>query len=235
MRTCHLSAQLVGLVLASLLCAGSVAAAGLPPVPDAPPESVAAVGPDRFFLVSGGVAWGAQPDPFLKQVYDIANPFSMDLHVTFLFGERFGLGVGGSFHNRTGTGVAPSDTTPPVVMIWEVPVYLEGMLRLLVWKSQPVVPYVRGGLDAMLWQENFFISGTKHEVRGIKWGAHIAGGAQFRLPFPEINQPGRLVGDPVLDDIYLYIEGWARSASNFGSSPLDLSAGGLAVGITLLL
>jgi hypothetical protein len=222
-------------VLASLLCAGSVAAAGLPPVPDAPPESVKGVGPDRSFLVSGGILWGAQPDPFLKQVYDIANPFSMDLHVTFLFGERFGLGVGGAFHNRTGVGVAPSDGTPPVVMIWEVPLYLEGMLRLLVWKSQPVVPYVRGGLDAMLWRENFFISGTKHELRGIKWGAHIAGGAQFRLPFPEINQPGRLIGDPVLDDIYLYIEGWARSASNFGSSPLDLSAGGLAVGITLLL
>lgn len=235
MRTCHLPAQLAGLVLASLLCAGSVAAAGLPPVPDAPPEFAKGAGPDRFLLVSGGLAWGAQPDPFLKAVYDITNPFSMDAHITFLFGERFGLGVGGSFHNRTGTGVAPSGTTPPVVMIWEVPLYIEGMLRLLVWKSQPVVPYVRGGLDAMLWRENFFISGTKHEVRGIKWGAHIAGGAQFRLPFPEINQPGRLIGDPVLDDIYLYIEGWARSANNFGSSPLDLSAGGLAVGITLLL
>jgi hypothetical protein len=45
-RTCHLSAQLAGLVLASLLCAGSVAAAGLPPVPDAPPESVKGVGPE---------------------------------------------------------------------------------------------------------------------------------------------------------------------------------------------
>jgi len=232
---CHLPAQLAGFILASLLCAGSVAAAGLPPVPDTPPEAIKLVGPDRFVLVSGGVAWGGQPDPFLKQVYDIANPFSFDLRATFLFGERFGVGVGGGFQNRTGTGVAPSGTAAPVVMIWQVPVYLEGMLRLLLWKSQPVVPYVRGGLDATLWRENFFISGTKHEVQGIKWGAHIAGGAQFRLPFPEINQPGRLIGDPVLDDIYLYVEGWARSANNFGSSPLDLSAGGLAAGITLLL
>jgi hypothetical protein len=221
--------------LASLFGAGSVAAAGLPPVPDEPPALLSAGGPDRFFLLSGGVAWGSQADPALKQVYDISSPFSMDLRGTFLFGERFGIGLGLGFHNRSGTGVAPSDLTPPVVMIWEVPLYVEGMLRLLLWKSQPVVPYVRGGLDAMLWRENFFIAGTKYEVRGIKWGAHVAGGAQFRLPFPEINQPRRLIGDPVLDDIYLYVEGWARSASSFGSSPLDLSGGGLAVGITLLM
>jgi hypothetical protein len=159
----------------------------------------------------------------------------MSLRTTVLFGERFGLGLGFGFQNRTGTGSAPSDTSPPTVMIWEVPIYFEGMLRLLLWKSQPVVPYVRGGVDGTIWWENFFLSGTKYEVSGIKWGAHIAGGAQFRLPFPEINQPGRLIGDPVLDDIYLYVEGWARSADNFGSSPLDLSSGGLAVGITLLM
>lgn len=235
MRLCLRFAPLAAFLLASLLCAGSVAAAGLPPVPDEPPTAGVLAGPDRFFLVSGGLSWVSQTDPFIKQVYENSNPFSLGLRGTLLFGERFGLGIGAGFQTRTGTGVAPSDTTVPTVMIWQVPVFFEGMLRLLLWKSQPVVPYVRGGVGGTIWWENFFISGTKYEVSGIKWGAHIAGGAQFRLPFPEINQPGRLVGDPVLDDIYVYVEGWARSADSFGSSPLDLSSGGLAVGITLLM
>lgn len=235
MSSCRRLAQVAALLLATLYGAGSAVAAGLPPVPDEAPSLPQLKAPDRFFLLSGQAAVGVQDDPFLKQVYGVANPFSFGLRGTVVFTERFGFGAGFDFQNRVGTGAAPSDTSPPTVMLWEIPVYIEAHLRMLLWKTQPVVPYLRGGLDAMIWIENFFIDGTKHEVRGVKWGAHIAGGAQFRLPFPEINQPGRLIGDPVLDDIYLHVEGWARSASNFGNSPLDLSGAGVAVGITLLM
>ena len=235
MTSCRRFAQVAALGLATFLCAGSAAAAGLPPVPDVPPTAPRLELPDRFLLVSAQAAVGSQFDPFLKQVYASEDPFSFGVRTTVVFTERFGFGVGFDFHNRSGTGVAPSDQTPPTVMIWQVPIYIEAHLRMLLWKTQPVVPYVRGGLDSIIWWENFAVAGVKHEVRGAKWGAHIAAGAQFRLPFPEINQPGRLIGDPVLDDIYVHVEGWARSADNFGTSPLDLSAAGVAVGITLLM
>ena len=218
MKTCRRFALLAAPVLASLLCAGSVAAAGLPPIPDEPPMLQFAGAPDRFFLVSGGVSWGNQEDSFLRQVYDTSSPFSIDLRGTFLFGERFGVGIGAGFQTRTGTGSAPSDGSAPTVMIWQIPVYVEGLLRLLLWRTQPVIPYLRGGFGGTIWWENFFVSGEKYEVRGIKWGAHVAGGVQVRLPFPEINQPGRLIGDPVLDEVYVYIEGWARSAEREDST-----------------
>jgi hypothetical protein len=115
--------------------------------------------------------------------------------------------------------------------MWQVPIQVEGSARLLLWKTQIVVPYLRGGFDGVIWTESW----DDERMTGIKWGVHAAGGAQFRLPFPEINAPGRMVGDPVLDDIYLHVEGWARSASNFGSAGLDLSAAGGAIGLTLLM
>ena len=113
---------------------------------------------------------------------------------------------------------------------------VEGLMRLILWKAQPVVPYLRGGLSGVVWSETWAgTDGDLDEASGIKWGVHVGGGAQFRLPFPEINWRGRVVGDPVLDDIYIYVEGWARSASDFGSAGLDLSAFGAAVGLSLLL
>lgn len=231
----HRFALLAAMLLASSLCAGSVAAAGLPPIPDDPPVLNLKGPPDRSFMVSAGAAWGVQEDPFLEQVYGDDSPFSFGLRASYLFGERFGVGFGVGFHNRRGTGGAPSDEQQPDVMIWQVPVYVEGTLRLVLWRTQPVIPYVRGGIDASIWWENYFLNGEKFEISGIKWGAHVAGGVQFRLPFPELNQPGRLVGNPVIDEIYLYVEGWARSADNFGNTPLDLSGGGVAAGITLLM
>jgi len=227
--------QLVTLGVAMFCGLGSAGAAGLPPVPDTPPPVAELRMPDRFLLISGQVSLGEHFDPFIKQVYAADAPYSVGLRGTVLFGERFGFGLGGEFQNRQGTGVAPSNQAAPTVMIWEIPIYIEVHLRMLLWKTQVAVPYLRTGLDGVVWWENFFVDGLKYEVRGLKWGAHIAGGVQLRLPFPEINQPGRLIGDPVLDDIYLHVEGWARSADNFGTSPLDLSSAGVAVGITLLM
>ncbi|MEE2828766.1 MAG: hypothetical protein VX498_06240 [Myxococcota bacterium] len=227
--------QVVTLFVAMFCGLAWAGAAGLPPVPDTPPAVAELRMPDRFLLVSGQVAIGEHFDPFIKQVYARNSLYSFGLRGTVLFGERIGFGFGGEFQNREGTGVAPSDQEVPTVMIWQIPVYVEVHLRMLLWKTQLAVPYLRAGVDGVVWWENFFVDGLKYEVRGLKWGAHIAGGVQFRLPFPEINQPGRLIGDPVLDDIYLHVEGWARSADNFGTSPLDLSSAGAAVGITLLM
>lgn len=218
------------LLVAAGLPAGA-GAAGLPTVPDEPPRVAELRPPDRVFLASVQLDVGAQPSAAMMTVYGPANPFSLHLRGTWLFGERFGVGLGGGLQMRGGTGVAPSDVEPAKTRMWQFPILVEGSARLLVWRSQIVVPYLRGGFDAVIWTESW----GDERLTGVKWGVHAAGGAQFRLPFPEINHPGRMVGDPLLDDIYLHVEGWARSASNFGSAGLDLSSAGGGIGLTLLM
>jgi hypothetical protein len=215
---------------------GLARADGLPPVPDQPPLMQAKPPPDRIFLLSIQGDVGVQPSEPMTTVYKHAQPMSFHVRGTWLFGERFGIGLGAGVQGRTGVGIAPEGVDPPLTALWQIPIQIEGSMRLLLWKTQPVVPYLRTGFDAVVWTESWDAGdGGKDSLTGLKWGVHAAGGAQFRLPFPEINQPGRMVGDPVLDDIYLHVEGWARSASNFGSSGLDLSSAGGGIGLTLLM
>lgn len=226
------------IALLSLLAASVVDAAPLPPVPEQAPASAlgAPPAPDRAFLVSGQLDVGVQPSPAMKTVYGNKNPWSGEIRLQYLFGERFGIGGGVGFSLRSGTGFAPADEEPPTTWLWQVPIQVEGSMRLLLWREQPVVPYLRGGFDAVVWTETWpDASGARQGITGIKWGAHAAGGAQFRLPFPEINMRGRQVGDQVLDDIWLHLEGWVRSADGFGRGGLDLSGAGAGIGLTLLM
>ena len=224
--------RLLALLLfaAAWLPAGAVAA-GLPPVPEGPPRVEHRAPPNRVFLASMQFDVGVQPSEAMDRVYGKANPFSLHLRGTWLFGERFGVGIGAGFGVRGGTGIAPAWGDRPETRMWQIPIQVEGTARLLLWQTQVVVPYLRGGFDAVIWTESW----NDERMTGVKWGVHAAGGAQFRLPFPEINHPGRMVGDPVLDDIYLHLEGWARSASNFSSDGLDLSSAGGGIGLTLLM
>ncbi len=208
----------------------------LEPVPDDPPVVVVPTLPDRSLLVSVEVQLFTQPSREMKQVYRGANPFTGGFRVAWLFSERFGIGGGASLSMRKGTGVAPEGQTLPEVWMHQIPIELEGSMRLLLYRSQPVVPTLRGGASAVIWRESWAGSdGALDWAAGVKWGVHVGGGAQFRLPFPEINMRNRRVGDAVLDDIWLHVEGWARSASNFGSDGLDLSCAGVGVGLTFLL
>ena len=185
---------------------------------------------DRFLLISGQLGVSDQPSVPMRKVYDRANAFSLEARATWLFQERFGVGLGVGGQVREGTGVAASGD-PPTTRLWQVPVFVEGQLRLALSRRQIVVPYLRGGFDVVIWSEK----GGAQDPSGAKAGVHLGGGAQFQLPFPEINWQGRLSGNPVLDDIYLHLEGWLRSANNFGGAGLDLSAGGIGLGLTFLL
>jgi len=186
--------------------------------------------PDRSILIAGQLDFGWQPSDPMVQVYANEYPFAVQLRATWLFQEKFGVGIGFAGQVREGTGVSPVGE-PPTTTLWQAPIFLEGCLRLALLKKQVAVPYVRGGFDAVFWSEE----DGQDEPKGVKWGVHMGGGVEFRLPFPELNWEGRLTGNSLLDDVYLHVEGWARSADNFGAPGLDLSGAGLGVGITLLL
>lgn len=197
-----------------------------PPRPGAAPPV-----PDRSFLVTASLEIAGQDGNFVKQIYGREDFVAFGLHGTWLFEERFGFGLGAGLLIRQADGVAPAGVDVPQVTLWQIPVQVEGVLRLSLWRDQIPVPYFRGGMTGLVWTE----LGGDTEPVGVKWGPHAAGGVQFRLPFPEIQFEGRISGDPLLDDIYAHVEGWVRSSSSFGAPGLDLSAAGFAAGITLLM
>jgi hypothetical protein len=186
--------------------------------------------PDRSILVAGQLDLGWQRSEPMVKVYDNEYPFALQLRATWLFKEKFGVGIGLAGQLREGTGVAAVGEGPTTTL-WQAPLFVEGQLRLALIKKQIAVPYLRGGFDAVLWSEE----DGENDPKGVKWGVHMGGGVAFRLPFPELNWEGRLTGNQLLDDVYLHVEGWARSANNFGSPGLDLSGAGVALGISLLL
>jgi len=207
-------------LVAILLCA----------VASVAPSTSQAKLPDRSILVAAQLDLGWQRSEPMVAVYDNEYPVALQLRATWLFQEKFGVGIGLAGQLREGTGVAPVGEGPTTTL-WQAPIFVEGHLRLALIKKQIAVPYLRGGFDAVLWSEE----DGEQDPKGVKWGVHMGGGVAFRLPFPELNWEGRLTGNSLLDDVYLHIEGWARSANNFGSPGLDLSGAGISLGLSLLL
>ncbi len=206
----------------------------------------------RWLQVGAQVDLADQPDPIMKQVYARKTPFGFRLQANVLFEERYGVGLAVGLHRRAGTGVAP-DGEPPETVLWQIPVAIEGWLRMALWNDQPVVPYLRAGFDVVVAIERVLVAdeadpeaddaeATRGPVEdlvpawhGAKLGVHGGGGVQIRLPFPEIQWSGGMTGPPGLNDIYFHIEGWGRSADNFGAAGVNLSAVGVSAGVTLLL
>ena len=222
------------------------------PVPEAP-----VIRWSRWLQIGVQADLALQPDPVMKQVYGRQSPFGLRLQVTALFEERFGIGLSAGLQRRQGTGVAPDGDLPKVVL-WQVPVAVEGWLRMALWRDQPVVPYLRAGFDVVGAVERVLpaeaddadaveADDTADEAtantppdlvppwHGVKVGVHGGGGVQIRLPFPEITWDGGMTGPPGLRDIYFHLEGWGRSADSFGAPGVDLSAVGVSAGVTLLL
>ena len=200
----------------------------------------------------------SQTAPAMKQVYARRSPFGLRVNANVLFDERYGIGLSAGLHRRPGTGVAPDGEGPDTVL-WQFPFAVEGWLRLALWNEQPVVPYLRAGFDVVYAIERVVTSAPAAEEdaaaetetdadtsntkiedlvppwHGVKLGVHGGGGVQIRVPFPEIQWSGGMTGPIGLNDIYFHIEGWGRSADNFGAAGVNLSAVGVSAGVTLIL
>lgn len=220
------------LLLVAVMLVASPAAAAMT---EAPRPSELPSPPDRAFLLGAQLGAMLQDGPALKRVYGRDDPLQIEVRGTWLFEERFGLGLSGGVQFRRGTGIAPSGQTPSEARFWQFPVALEGQLRLALWRDQVAVPYVRGGFTLVVWHEVDTATDPARLPVGAKIGPHVAGGLQVRLPFPELDFEGRLSGDPWIDALYLHVEGSLRSSDNFGAPGLDLSAAGISLGLTLLM
>ena len=249
------NAAFICLVL-SLLSSSALASEVGDPTPRAfepvPTPTLPVLNLSRFLEAGAQLDVTYQPNPIMKQVYERRGPFALDLFVRVLFDERVGLGVRAGVQRRPGTGVAP-EGEPPEVVLWQAPVFLEGVLRMALVRNQPIVPYVRGGLGVVLAWERIFLatsdeegaegeaeteeSDTSRVPDSVWFGRKLAveggGGVQIRMPFPELQWEGSMAG-PGFSDLYLHIEGWARAANDFGRPGVDLSTVGASAGITFL-
>ncbi len=255
MRGPAYSVAVIGLVLSLFSPVASAAEAGDRPnraFEPVPAPTLPAFRLSRFLDVGAQLDVTYQPNPIVKEVYERRGPFALDLFVRVLFDERVGLGVRAGVQRRSGTGVAP-EGEPPEVVLWQAPVFLEGVLRMALVRDQPIVPYVRGGLGVVLAWERIFLAtsveeGAEGEAEaeesdsprvpdsvwfGRKLAAQGGGGVQIRMPFPELQWEGAMAG-PGFSDLYLHIEGWARAANDFGRPGVDLSTVGASAGLTFL-
>jgi len=222
------------------------------PRPELPPVSLR-----RIATVGVQLDVNYQFNPIVKQIYDRNGPFALSVWGNLLFDERVGIGITAGLQRRVGTGVAPSDETPPEVVLWQIPIAVEGWLRLALWRDQPVVPYMRAGAGVLLVVENLFAGAAEGEEADPaaepeddeaettkrrkpieveptrKFTLHAGGGVQIRLPFPELQWEGGMTGPSAMSDIYLHIEAWARVANNFAEYA-DLSAVGASAGLTVM-
>ena len=217
------SGLLLGASLAVLTALEPLAMLPVPPTP-----------PPRTFSVTVAAGLQRQPSTEMDSVYGTSFPIEVEVRGAAWWGERVGVGVVAGVQHRTGEGIGPK--TAPVTILWQIPVAVEGHLRLAIYDQQPVVPTLRVGLGAVGAIERWEIEGGDSGVwRGVKASVHVAGGVQIRLPFPELSFGRPSFGGPVAQDLYLHVEGRLRSAANFGLAGLDLSGAGLVVGLTLLL
>ncbi len=201
--------------------------AALPSLPAPPPRSVT-------ISIAGGIQ--RQPSPAMDAVYGTTHPLEIEVRGGAWWGERLGVGLVVGLQRRSGEGIAPKAPMPTTVL-WQIPVAVEGRLRLALHDGQPVVPIVRAGLGAVGAIETWSVEdGESGEWRGVKAAVHVAGGFQLRLPFPELSFGGpRFTEVPGPQDLYLQVEGRLRSAADFGREALDLSGAGVVVGLTFLL
>jgi hypothetical protein len=199
----------------------------LPTLPPPPPRSV---------TVSIAGALQRQPSDEMDAVYGTTHPFEIEVRGGAWWGERVGVGIVGGVQRRVGEGIAPKAPTPTTVL-WQIPLAVEGRLRMALHDGQPVVPLVRAGLGVVGAIETWTVEeGDSGEWRGFKAAVHVAGGFQIRMPFPELSFGGpRFTEIRGPQDLYLQVEGRLRSAADFGRGGLDLSGAGVVIGLTFLL
>ena len=182
-----------------------------------------------------GVAVRIQPSEPMETVYGRTQPLEVEARGGVWWQERLGVGGLLGFSRRDGVGIGPGEELPATVL-WQIPVAFEGRARLALRDDQPVVPVIRGGLGVVVVHETWSGGSTSEEGgwAAVKATAHIAGGAQIRLPFPELGFGGpRFTTARLPRAVYLQFEGRLRSAGDFGRKGLDLSDAGVVAGLTI--
>jgi hypothetical protein len=114
-------------------------------------------------------------------------------------------------------GEASGDTT--MLTIW--PLGVSGAIRGQFLDEQVLVPYVRGGFDAAVYDERWDDgSGSKTKVKGVKSGMHYGLGLSLLLDTLGRDRASLLESQTGINDTFLTVE-WRRQVS---CNPLSCAA-----------
>ncbi|MBI2345463.1 MAG: hypothetical protein HYV03_00935, partial [Deltaproteobacteria bacterium] len=178
--------------------------------------------PERFapaqwtFALQGGV-WLPTGSVAKEFFGACCSPTGM-MEGGYLIKERFGfeLGVGGFYDSGVARGVDSGELSQDSFALLLIPLTTNVTVRGRFWPRQSVIPFLRGGADAIFFREND--AGTV--IKGIKWGLHGGLGMQVSLRHLTKIEPEFEFG---VKDASLLVEGRYRWVDNFGKGGLDLS------------
>ncbi len=135
---------------------------------------------------------------------------------------EFDLGLGffqELAHLETNSGADSADKT----MLTAFPFSLGGTFRLELLKEQWVVPFVRGGVDLLVYTElTDNAAGSKDALRGLKVGNHWGLGADLLLDAAAPARASKLEAKSGIRDSYLVVE-WRRQAIDHRELPWQAS------------
>lgn len=164
----------------------------------------------------------------IKQFFGLCCNFSGMMEGGYLLNGRYGfeVGAGGFYDKGSARGVVSGTVSQDPFNLFLVPVTGDLTFRGRFRSRQAVVPFVRAGPDMVFFREND--NGTV--IKGIKWGAHGSGGAQFSLRWLSGVEPDFELG---ARDAYLVAEGRYNWINTFGKGGLDLSGLLFTLGILM--
>lgn len=175
--------------------------------------------PQNWTFEAKGSLW-IPTDASMKTFFDPCCNFGGEVEFGLLFHDKYNVTISSGLGYKTGLAVGVTTGSPSgdTFTLLTFPVRLDFIYRFDFKSDQVLLPYLRSGVDAVIFRE---ASGNS-SINGVKYGLHGGAGLGFLLDRVE-NLTSTMENDMGINDIYLVLEGRYAFINSFQSSGLDLS------------
>lgn len=146
-------------------------------------------------------------DEGLQQTYGTNGHdiFEVEFGPQFFQVAEIDLGLG-YYRDTAVTTDADGNASGEETRFTMLPISLDLTLRAHILDEQPLVPFVRAGLDYSLWREAWVVGESKEVNRGAKAGWHWGVGGQLLLDTFARRRASRLEANTGINDTWLTVE-----------------------------
>lgn len=175
--------------------------------------------PQNWTIEGKGSLW-IPTDSGMKTFFNPCCNFGGEVEFGILFRNHYNITLSSGFGYKSGDAVGATSGLPSgdSFTLLTFPVRLDFIYRFDFKTEQLFLPYLRGGMDAVIFRE---VSGNS-STNGAKYGLHAGAGFGFLLDHVE-NLTSEMENDMGINDIYLVLEGRYAFINSFKSTGLDLS------------
>lgn len=173
-------------------------------------------------------SWTAEPkislwiptDSGAKTFFSPCCNLGGEFEFGYLLKDRynFTVTVGFAYHTGSAVGVTSGSASADTYSLMMFPVRLDFIYRFDLKSEQLFLPYLRSGLDTVIFRET---SGGS-SLNSYKFGLHAGAGVGILLDRIE-NLSSDMENDMGINDVYLVLEGRYAFINSFKSTGLDLS------------